>query len=303
MSAMEGSGMNWLIVLCLLGADDSLTSCCHEGRCGDAPEVELAAVPVNGSATNARSANFHVVSHSSKQDARSVAKLAEVWKGRLHTTWLGKQPAKTWDPFCRIVVHDNRSSYEAAVGRGVGPSLGSTWIDFQKGKVLCRHVDLLLDSSGSPSALPHELTHVVLFELFDGRQPPPWVDEGIAVLADCIDKRDLHHKDGLAAIRNGQHFSCGELMSLQTYPALHRVPAFYGQSASLVSFLSNRQTSSSFPEFVKAAMDHGYDDALRQHYKINGVAELQTLWHQDRATHGVQSPSVAGLSSQSLAKN
>lgn len=294
--------MNLLIVLCFLGADDSLTSCCHEGRCADAIVSELDTVPVNGTASNARSANFHVVSYSAKQDARQVAKLAEVWKTRLQNTWLEKEAKRDWDPYCRIVIHGNRSSYESVVGRAIGPSLGSTFIDYQKGKVLCRNVDLLLDNAGSPSALPHELTHVVLFEVFGGRQPPPWVDEGIAVLSDCIDKRDLHHQDATVALRSGRGFHCRELMTLQAYPTPDRVPAFYGESLSLVSFLSRRESSATFPAFVKTAMDHGYDHALREHYSIDGMGDLQRLWHQERQFQTAHNLSLPSLTSKLLAK-
>ena len=55
----------------------------------------------------------------------------------------------------------------------------------------------------APTALSHELTHVVLADRFAGRQPPRWFDEGIATLADSTEKRALHHRDCCAAVRSG----------------------------------------------------------------------------------------------------
>ena len=44
------------------------------------------------------------------------------------------------------------------------------------------------------------MTHVVLADLLNGRQPPRWADEGMAILADTRDKQLLHERDLTAAV-------------------------------------------------------------------------------------------------------
>ena len=45
------------------------------------------------------------------------------------------------------------------------------------------------------TALPHELTHLILADRFSPRQVPRWSDEGMAVLADPAEKQRLHLRD------------------------------------------------------------------------------------------------------------
>ena len=72
-------------------------------------------------------------------------------------------------------------------------------------------------------------------------------------------------------------------MALETYPHASRVPAFYGQSASLTAFLAQRAQPSQFIEFLRQSESLGYDLALQQVYAIEGVAHLERLWGSARA--------------------
>ena len=56
--------------------------------------------------------------------------------------------------------------------------------------------------------------------------------------------------------------------------------AFYGQSASLTTFLIERDSPERFVEFIEKATMLGYDAALQKCYGIDGVAELDRQWQR-----------------------
>ena len=91
----------------------------------------------------------------------------------------------------------------------------------------------------------------------------------------------------------GRAFRLAELLALDAYPHASRVPAFYGQSVSVTAFLALRDDPAKFVEFLRRCEEHGHDSALRKVYAIDGVAELDRLWRDDRNAsrtgyHGVR---------------
>jgi hypothetical protein len=156
-----------------------------------------------------------------------------------------------------VVIHGRRDSYCAAIGRGGDRSYGSSWIDATDASITARRVDLLIDPDGTLSACGHELTHVVLADAFAGGQPPSWANEGIALLADSTEKQRLHRRDLDQSFTNQTVFHLAELVSLDGYPPPHRIPTFYGQSASLVKFLSEHGGPEKLIPFLKSVADQG----------------------------------------------
>lgn len=250
--------------------------------------------PTAGNARGAESSNFTVHSSSSQHDARQAAALCEQWRSRLQRYWCGQASDQAWSPQCELVIHAGRPEYLAAVGAGGSTSYGSSLIDFGRDKrVSRRRIDVRGDGGLGLAALPHEMTHLVLADLLDGRQPPRWADEGMALLADTREKQLLHERDLAHGLASGRAFRLAELLAIETYPHASRVPAFYGQSVSLTAFLALRGNPARFVEFLRRNQEDGYDEALRQVYAINGVAELERLWRENRTAsrsgfHGVR---------------
>jgi hypothetical protein len=118
---------------------------------------------------------------------------------------------------------------------------------------------------------------VVIADRFPDSQVPRWADEGMAILADSAQKQERHFVDLRTAHQRGSLFRLNELFSLEAYPQ-GRWDTFYGQSASLVRFLVERDTHQQFIEFVARANDHGYDRALRDIYQIDGAGDLERQW-------------------------
>jgi len=226
----------------------------------------------------AESASFVVVSDSSLHDAQQTAELCEAWRARLQDQWCQKRDA-AWTPKCEVVIHASRGGYVGAVGYGSAQTYASSLINRERGShMTVRRIDICGDGQLGIAALPHELTHLVLADLFGGRQAPRWADEGLAVLADPRDKQVLHQRDLASCLARGTEFRLGELLLIESYPHPSRVPAFYGQSDSLAAFLIGRDEPTKFIEFLRRAMEQGYDRALKETYSIENVTQLERQW-------------------------
>jgi hypothetical protein len=157
-------------------------------------------------------------------------------------------------------------------------SYGSSIIQSDQGRVTQRRIDLLVDQHGQLTALAHELCHVVLADGFAPGKLPLWANEGIATRTDSRSKQALHQQDCRAALSQATALRMHDLLHLEQFHSPHQAPAFYGQSLSLVEFLVHRGDPIQLISFLEAATERGYDEALRQEYNIDGVAELEALW-------------------------
>jgi hypothetical protein len=128
--------------------------------------------------------------------------------------------------------------------------------------------------------LAHELAHVGLADRFGGRQPPRWVDEGVATLADNWEKRRLHLRDCQYALSAGTAFPLPTLLTLKTCASAEQAAAFYGQSMSLVHFLVEREAPERFLSMIELALEKGYDHALRETYGVADVSDLEQRWRE-----------------------
>jgi hypothetical protein len=262
--------------------------------CLAATPINSTAIEISGDAARAESASFRVVSYSCGHDAREAARSCEQWRDRLTRYWCNQDKTAAWTPKCDLVIHAGKQGYLAVVGPGGGPTYGSSLLDFGKDKQIAkRRIDIRGDSPLGMAALPHEMTHVILADLLNGRQPPRWADEGMAMLADTKEKQLLHERDLAHGLASGRAFRLAELLGLDAYPHAARVPAFYGQSVSVTAFLALRDDPAKFVEFLRRCEAAGHDEALRKVYAIDGVAHLERLWREDRHAsrtgyHGVR---------------
>jgi hypothetical protein len=263
--------MPWIACALLMVAADGEYSAAKEG-----------AAAIQGNRWTATSDNFRITNRHPSQDARAIASLCEGWRTALQRHWC-EGDCPPWSPRCEIVVHANQAGYLAAVGAGAGQTFGSSYMEFAKNhQVKRRQIDFRGDSEHGPASVPHEMTHVILADLFGGRQPPRWADEGMALLADSAGKRQLHERDLQLGLSQRTAFRAVELLNLDAYPHPSRVPAFYGQSLSLTAFLVSREPPAKFVAFIRQSSEEGYDAALRDCYGIENVQELEVLWHADR---------------------
>lgn len=266
--------MNWVFCsLILLAAGDTAVSA--------EPERQVAPA-VQGTQWHATSENFTVRNQHPSHDARQIAEHCERWRTKLQKYWTASQRS-AWVPRCEVVVHANSTSYLAIVGQGGRQTFGSSLVKFGPNKEVARRlIDFRGDHVHGLAAVPHEMTHVVLADLLDGRQPPRWADEGMAILADSHEKQLLHERDLTQGLASRTAFRVTELMSVETYPLPARMAAFYGQSASVTACLAKRDDPARFVEFLRRSLDDGYDKALRDVYHLENTTQLEKLWNDQR---------------------
>ncbi len=258
--------------------------------CGCLQSAALSAGPVcNQQCKSAKwiaveTANFRILSFGTRGVDQETANTCETMRGKLARQWLGEAAGADWNPKCDIVLHPNDDAYLREVGVGGRNTVASSLVDRKQGRVAARRIDVRgTQPRWQSTALGHELTHVVLADRFAAAPLPRWVDEGIAIMADPVDKQARHRQELTNAMATRAQFRVLELITLADYPAAQRWGTFYGQSASLVQYLVDQAGPERFLHFVQLSLDLGYEQGLLQVYNF-GVAELERKWHAHAAT-------------------
>lgn len=261
-SSMDQTGMKWIACVCWMIA-----------LAGSS-----AAQTIPTAASAASSAFFVVQAFPAGPNASDVLGLCEQLRAELRQHWGVREQSQSWEPRCRIVLHGSTESYLAAAGAQAARTKGCATIRLQDGRIAARQIDLLVEPDGTLPALPHELTHIVMADRFLGRQPPHWFDEGVAMLADARDKQLLHERDCRDALATGRSLPLSTLLQLEQFTSPDQLPAFYGQSLSLVRMLSQDRKPETLLHFAADSQEVGYVQALRRHYGIGSVHELEARW-------------------------
>lgn len=265
-------------------AEDPPTATPHHGGAEEAPPTAFPTA-VRGDAQWAHSTNFSVHSQDVRHRADRVALECERQRHQLQQRWLGSA-APPWQWRCEIVIYANENAYLRNVGWQAAMTRGVCRIDRQHNRIVSRRLSLMTDpQSKELTALAHELTHLVLADRFQVCQPPRWADEGIALLADGTEKKLLHIRDLNRALADNCCPGVGEILAMRHYPQGPRLTTFYGQSLSLVSYLTELDEPAKVVEMVALAMERGYDTALHQIYGIANTAELERRWRRHLARH------------------
>jgi hypothetical protein len=221
-------------------------------------------------------ANFRIY-HRDPALAERAGAIAESVRTAQAQRWSGNATALSWSPRCELYLYPTAKQYADATGqpeRSPGISTMST----NEVRVLSRRMSLRADNPLLQTAtLPHEVTHIVLADLFVARQIPRWADEGLAVLAEPAAERRRRHADLKEPLDGGRVFRVGQLMAMD-YPAPEDWPLFYAQSVSLTQFLVDQGPPQRFIQFVRDSQRRGAEAALRDVYQIDGLAALQERW-------------------------
>lgn len=241
----------------------------------------LALIPSASPAGELGSENFRIVGVRDTATAQQTINACEQLRRQLFAFWFDGQVPQPWQPKCLVVIHPTDPQYLAAVGASAGSTVASSLVDDRRGVIFGRRIDIRASRAGWLSALPHELTHVVLADHFAGKSLPRWADEGMAILADPADKRERHASDLMRALGNRQQFRLVELIELREYPSASRWGCFYGQSASLAAHLIELKSPRDFIRFIDVSLAQGTPAALRTVYGFPSMGELEARWHRE----------------------
>lgn len=223
-------------------------------------------------------AGFAVQSYRGGPDHAEVASKCRSLRREWSKHWLSGRLTTRWTTPCEIVVHADRQSYLASVGRAGGATLGSSLVRRNSDGTVTRRIDLLPAAGGELTALAHELVHVILADHFPDGPPPLWLDEGLAMLLDTPQKQARHWRDCHEAIEIGEALPLPQLLLLDRPPAPRQFPAVYGQSLALTRFLMEKGAPETLLAFVHHAQEKGYVNALETHYGIRGWENLERRW-------------------------
>ncbi len=197
--------------------------------------------------------------------AQQVGQYAEHYRREKAVLWLG-QEMPAWPEPCplRVTVSMNGSG-------------GATSFAFDRGHILGMdmHIEGTLDRLLA-SVLPHEVTHTVFAHYF--RCPVPrWADEGGSVLSEDEQERRRHDQLVRQILNSpGRAIPLRRLLSLMKYPP--DVMVLYAQGFSVTDYLVGMSTRPAFLAFVAHGMRYDWDAALKAHYRINTVEELEQMW-------------------------
>lgn len=255
-----------------------------------APAPAAAAGPANWQIQE--TANFRIL-HADPALAEQVARLAEATREVQLRRWAGASSRGPWTPRCDIYVYPTVKVFSRMTGQPE-ESPGFSTMGMNGGRIIARRVNVRADHPNLLTAiLPHEITHVVLADLFPEQQIPRWADEGMAVLSEPTTEQRLRAADLDKPLSTGRLFKLGDLMVMD-YPDGQYWALYYAQSVSLTRFLVELGTHTQFVQFVQGAQRNGVEAELRRVYQIEGFDDLQTRWLAYARTRSQEKTAIGG---------
>lgn len=215
--------------------------------------------------------------HNDPALAEKAAEVAEAARASQIKRWIGSAPRDTWNPKCDIYLYPTASVFSRMTGQPE-QSPGFSTMGMSGGRIIARRVNLRVDHPNMLKAImPHEITHVVLADLFPHQQIPRWADEGMAVLSEPTSEQHLRAADLEEPLASGKLFKLDNLMTMD-YPEGKFWGLYYAQSVSLTRFLVDLATPEQFIQFVQRSQVNGAEAELKRIYKIDGYSDLHQRW-------------------------
>ena len=215
--------------------------------------------------------------HVDPELAERAAEAAEAARDVHLRRWTGSAPKGPWNPKCDLYLYPTGRIFSQMTGQPE-ESPGFSTMGMNGGRIIARRVNLRVDHPNLLRAiLPHEITHVVLADLFPHQQIPRWADEGMAVLSEPASEQHLRAADLDEPLTTGRLYKLAQLMSMD-YPEGKYWGLYYAQSVSLTRFLVDQGSPTQFVQFVQRAQQSGPEAELRRIYNIDGFTDLQTRW-------------------------
>lgn len=221
-------------------------------------------------------ANFRIY-HTDAVLAAKAGQAAEAVRSQQARRWGSSATRTPWSPRCDLYLYPTSRDFARMTGQPE-TSPGFSTMGINGNRIIARRVNLRVDHPQLIAAiLPHEVTHVVLADLFTQQQIPRWADEGMAVLAEPLTEQLSRAADLTGPLAEGRVFKLNELMAID-YPSAEAWGLYYAQSVSVTQFLVEQGTPEQFITFVRGAQRQGIEQALREVYHIGGFAELENRW-------------------------
>ncbi len=216
------------------------------------------------------------VHHNDRNYANDIS-----WKAEGHyksiIMHLGVNDFRPWEgkEKCPIYIYDTKDDYikytNAPIWSGGLASMEPFRLSIYKGSP-----DL------ETKTLPHEITHLVLFELF--KKPPPlWLNEGLAQFEEEKAGRHFYKKPLKELIAKGAYLKINELFEVKYLLNDDKfIAVFYLESCSVVEFLITQNLGGLFGKFIQELKNgKSSNEALKTVYQWkfkNGASDLEMAW-------------------------
>ncbi len=241
------------------------------------PAASPAAAAVPADWQTLETPSFVIRFQSGRDVAEKLAKAAEMKREEIFKLWSGP-PGGAWTPKCEVVLHPTAECYAKMTGKPAAGT-GHATVRLVEGKAASRRIDLQADDAALvANALPRELTHVVLADLFPYTPPPRWAEEGMAVLAGSSEEIGRYLRTLPRCARKGELFTVAALLEMKDFPAPEKVTGFYCGSVSLVEYLVKLKGEKHFTTFLRDCQRYGTASALKRQYGIESPQALQETW-------------------------
>ena len=222
------------------------------------------------------STNFRVRHKGTRELADTIARTAEAKRKETFEKWSGPVSGN-WDAKCVIVLHPTAADYAKSTGKPA-EGTGHALVKLTDGRAAERRIDLRADDPAAvANALPRELTHVVLADLFPDRPPPKWAEEGMAVLAGSPDEVSRFVRTLPRCVQRGEWIALAALVEMKDVPG-EKVAGFYCESVSVVDYLVKTGGARNFTIFLRDIHRYGVPGALKRNYQIDGPQALEAVW-------------------------
>jgi tetratricopeptide (TPR) repeat protein len=222
-------------------------------------------------------ANFRIVHCKQAELAQEIARGSELARSAMYERWSGPV-ASTWVPKCDVWLHIDGASYSQATGqRQTSP--GHSTIDLKGKKVLSRRIDLRADAGDTlDTILPHEVTYLIVQELFADQPLPRWAEVAMTVMSEPPSQVSRYLRAVPKLAKEKRLLPVAKLLSSTEFPDEANATPFFVESVSLVDYLVRLKGAKAFAVFLREAPRRGYDKALQTHYGIKDTTELQERW-------------------------
>lgn len=234
--------------------------------------------PVGEAFATLETPSFRVRYQGDRTLAERLASTAETQRQAIFERWSGP-PAGPWDqPKCELVLHPSAECFARMTQRPAAAT-GHAIVKLNGGRARERRIDVRADDPLLlTNALPRELTHVILADLFPSTPPPKWAQEGMAVLAGDPDEVSRFIRTLPRCYREGQLFPVGTLMELKEFPEANRITGFYCESVALVDYLVKLKGERTFTVFLRDCQRYGISSALKRTYGLDSPQALELAW-------------------------
>ncbi len=245
-------------------------------RAGSAVVAPARVVAPAGNWQLHETASFRVHYQGARELAEQVARIAEERRGTISEKWSGPLGG-AWKPKCEVYLYPNGEAFAEAT-RLQASNTGRAEVQLKAGQILARKLELRADDATILNdALPRELTHIVLGDLFYDQAPPKWAEIGMAVLSTSETEQNRHLRTVSRCANQRELPLIADLLKSQEVPA-KSVTGFYVESVSLVDFLVRAKGEKAFTTFLRDAQRYGAEAAIKRQYGYADVRELETAW-------------------------